>query len=132
MRLPPRRQWRRNLRAGQLASEHRVEIETRVLPTPEKLHTLGGDRVAFEPHLARSLPEELPEGPEVEIPGSGVERALGVEDAKRGDGVEVGVWIEEISEGLRCDDHARYRAFDRGELRGEELARGGIGDLALQ
>jgi len=107
----------------------RVEIETRVLPAPEKLHTLGGDRVAFEPHLERSLPEELPEGPEVEIPGSGVERALGVEDAKRGDGVEVGVWIEEISEGLRCDDHARYRAFDRGELRGEELACGGIGDL---
>ena len=34
---------------------------------------------------------------------------------------KVCVWIEEISEGLRCDDHARHRPFDRRELRGEEL-----------
>jgi len=37
--------------------------------------------------------ETLPESPKVKIPGSGVERALGVEDAKRRDGVEVRLWM---------------------------------------
>ena len=75
----------------------RVEIETRVLPALKELHTLGGDGLAFEHHLERALTEECLERGEVEIMGSGVERALGVEDAKRRDRVEVCVWIEEIA-----------------------------------
>jgi len=35
----------------------------------------------------------LPEGPEVKIPGSGLEHALGVEDARREDYVEVRLWM---------------------------------------
>jgi hypothetical protein len=34
----------------------RVEIETRVLPALKKLHTLGGDGLAFEHHLEGALP----------------------------------------------------------------------------
>ena len=37
----------------------RVEIETRVLPALKKLHAFGGNRLAFEHHLERALPEEL-------------------------------------------------------------------------
>ena len=57
-----------------------------------------------------------------------MELALGVEDAERNDAMEVCVWIEELSEGLRRDDHARHRPLDRGELRREELACRGVCD----
>jgi len=89
----------------------RVEIETRVLPALKELHTLGGDGLAFEHHLESALTEEFLERAEVEIMGSGVERALLVEDAERTEGMEVRVGIEKISERLRRDDHRRDRLF---------------------
>jgi hypothetical protein len=56
--------------------------------------------------------ETLLERGEVEIVRSGVERALLVEDAKRTEGMEVGVGIQETAERLRRDDHGRDRLFD--------------------
>ena len=56
--------------------------------------------------------ETLLERGEVEIVRSGVERALLVEDARRGDGVQMGVGIQETAERLRRDDHRRDRLFD--------------------
>ena len=83
-----------------------ADVEAGVLPPHERLDGLGPDLLLPEHHREEPFPEDLLEAGEVEVLHGEVEAVL-AEEAEGARRVDVRMGDQEVSEGLRRDDHGR-------------------------